>query len=78
MPRATGEFKFEIVKHFGVISESSRGWRKELNLVSFNDAPAKCDIRDWDPNHEKMGKGVTLSREEAQTLVELLQEALEQ
>lgn len=78
MPRATGEFKFEIVKHFGVISESSRGWRKELNLVSFNDAPAKYDIRDWDPNHEKMGKGVTLSREEAQTLVELLQEALEQ
>ena len=49
MPRG-GEFKFEIVRHFGVVSESSRGWNKELNLVSFNDAQPKYDIRDWDPN----------------------------
>ena len=76
MPRAGGEFKFEIVKHFGVISESSRGWRKELNLVSFNDAAPKYDIRDWDPNHEKMGKGVTLNKEEAQALAALLNEVL--
>jgi len=76
MARATGEFKFEIVKHFGVISESSRGWRKELNLVSFNDAAPKYDIRDWDQNHEKMGKGVTLTKEEAQSLIELLNEAI--
>lgn len=55
MPRG-GEFKFEIVRHFGVVSESSRGWNKELNLVSFNDAQPKYDIRDWDPNHEKNGQ----------------------
>ena len=55
MPRG-GEFKFEIVRHFGVVSESSRGWNKELNLVSFNDAQPKYDIRDWDPNHEKWAK----------------------
>ena len=75
MPRG-GEFKFEIVRHFGVVSESSRGWNKELNLVSFNDAQPKYDIRDWDPNHEKMGKGVTLTKEELETLRDLIDKVL--
>lgn len=66
------EFKYEIKEHIGVISEGSKGWRKELNLVSYNDAPAKFDIRDWAPEHEKMGKGVTLNEEEAAVLKELL------
>lgn len=70
------EFKYEIKEHIGVISESPKGWRKELNIVSYNDAPAKFDIRDWAPEHEKMGKGVTLNEEEAVILKELLQERL--
>ncbi len=71
------EFKYELVEHIGVISESPKGWRKELNLVSYNDAPAKFDIRDWAPEHEKMGKGVTLNEEEAVILKELLQGKLD-
>ena len=65
------EFKYEIVKELGVIAESSRGWTKELNLVSWNDKPAKFDIRDWAPDHEKMGKGVSLTEEEMKKLIEL-------
>lgn len=71
---AMAEFKFEIVKELGVIAESARGWTKELNMVSFNDKPAKYDIRDWSPDHEKMGKGVSLTEEEMETLVQLFQE----
>ena len=66
------DFKFEIVKHVGVISESTKGWTKELNLVSWNGGNPKYDIRDWAPEHEKMGKGVTLTEEEARSLIELL------
>lgn len=66
------EVKFEIVKHIAVLSETSRGWTKELNLVSWNNREPKYDIRDWDPSHEKMGKGVTLSNEEFDKLKEVL------
>lgn len=64
--------KFDIVKHFGVLSEGKGGWKKELNMVSWNDRAPKLDIRDWSPDHEKMGKGITLTQEEAAQLAELL------
>lgn len=67
------EFQYEIKEEIGVISESKSGWRKEVNLVSWNGAAPKIDIRDWAPNHEKMGKGITLSTEEARKLLDLLQ-----
>lgn len=70
------DIKFEIVEEIGIISESSRGWTKELNLVSWNGGVPKYDIRDWAPEHEKMGKGVTLTAEEAETLKNLLIEKL--
>ena len=63
---------YEIVKHIGVLSESARGWTKELNVISWNGANPKYDIRDWAPDHEKMGKGITLTEEEAGKLRELL------
>lgn len=63
---------FEITKHIGVLSESAKGWTKELNLVSWNDRDPKYDIREWDPEHEKMSKGVTLTVEEVEKLKELL------
>jgi Uncharacterized protein conserved in bacteria len=66
------EIKFEIVKKIGVLSTSEKGWTKELNLVSWNDRPAKYDLRDWDPAHEVMSKGVTLTQEEIEKLRELL------
>ena len=66
------DIKFEIAKHIGVLSEGSKGWRKELNLISWNGRDPKYDIRDWSPNNEKMGKGVTLSEAEISSLKMLL------
>ena len=66
------EIKYEIIKKVGVLSTSASGWAKELNLISWNDRDAKYDIREWSPDGEKMGKGVTLSREELLALKELL------
>lgn len=63
------EIKYEIVEEIAILSESSRGWTKELNLVSWNEREPKYDIREWAPDHSKMGRGVTLSDEEMQTLV---------
>lgn len=58
------EFHYEIVEEIGVLSTNAQGWQKELNLVSWNGRPPKFDLRDWAPNHEKMGKGLTLTNEE--------------
>lgn len=66
------EIKFEIVKEIGVLSETSKGWRTELNLVSWNDREPKYDLRTWSENHEKIGKGITLSKDEMAKLKELL------
>ena len=57
------DIKYEIKKEIGVLSENAKGWRKELNLVSWNGAAPKYDIREWAPDHEKMGKGTTLTAE---------------
>ena len=66
------EIKFEIVKKIGALSKSESGWEKQLNLISWNDREPKYDIREWAPDGEKMGKGVTLSKEELVVLKELL------
>lgn len=58
------EIKYEIEKEIAVLSENPKGWTKELNLISWNEREAKYDIREWAPEHEKMGKGVTISKEE--------------
>jgi len=68
---ADRDIQYTIVEEIGVISTSSKGWRKELNLISWNNRDAKYDIRDWSPDHEKMGKGVTLSEEEIEKLMQL-------
>ncbi|MBQ6022522.1 MAG: hypothetical protein IJR51_04580 [Clostridia bacterium] len=65
------EFSYEIKKHIGVISEGSGGWTRELNLISWNGKEPKYDIRDWGPEHEKMGKGITLSAKDVKALQEL-------
>lgn len=67
-----GDINFELTEHIDVLSEGYKGWTEELNKVSWNDREAKYDIRDWSPDHEKMGKGVTLSDEEVKKLKELL------
>lgn len=68
------DIKYEIIKTIGVLSESSKGWKKELNLISWNGRDPKYDIRDWTNDHSKMGKGVTLDQEELNQLKKLLLE----
>jgi len=66
------ELTFEIKECLGVLSENARGWTKELNLISWNDREPKYDIREWSPDHTRMGKGVTLSTEEFENLKKLI------
>ena len=70
------DIKYEIVEQIGVLSESAKGWMKELNKISGNGGEPKYDIRDWAPEHEKMGKGVTLTYDEAEKLLVLLRDNL--
>ena len=70
------DIKYEIIKELGVLSKNAKGWRKELNIVSWNGAAPKYDIREWAPEHEKMGKGMTLTANEAKELLALLQQEL--
>lgn len=66
------DFSFEIVKNLGNLGEGKGGWTTELNLVSWGGRPAKYDIRSWSPDHQKMGKGSTFTKEELLALKELL------
>jgi len=68
--------EYEIKRHIGVIAEYPNGWTKELNIVAWNGGVDKYDIRDWDATHEHMSRGVTLHKDEARKLLELLQDEL--
>lgn len=68
---------YKVEKHFGVMSVTPHGWSKELNLVAWNGAPAKFDIRDWDPAHERMSRGITLTEPQAKKLYEILKSVFE-
>ncbi|WP_350343388.1 YdbC family protein [Proteinivorax tanatarense] len=65
-------FKYDIVEQIGQLSQSPKGWTKELNLVSWNGRDPKYDLRDWGPEHEKMGKGITLTKDELIKLRDIL------
>ena len=67
------DFKYDIVEEIGILSENAKGWRKEINLISWNGAAPKYDIREWAPDHEKMGKGITLTKEELENLKKLIE-----
>ena len=62
------DIKYDIIEKIGVLSENDKRKKKELNMISWNGAKPKYDIRDWSPEHEKMGKGITLSEEEMKKL----------
>lgn len=66
------ELKFEITERLGVLSENAKGWTKELNKVSWNEREPKYDLREWNPDHSRMGKGITLTDEEVETLKAVL------
>ena len=66
------ELKFEITERICVLSENAKGWTKELNKVSWNEREPKYDLREWNPDHSRMGKGITLTDEEVETLKAIL------
>ena len=68
LPRRDKDANYEIIQHIAVLGTSSKGWTKELNIVSWNGRDAKYDIREWAPDKSNMGKGVTLNEEEARAL----------
>ena len=70
------EIDCDIIESYGKFSEGNRNWNKEVNLVSWNGRPAKIDIRSWQKNHEKCGKGIAITRTEAEELVKLLSKIL--
>ena len=63
---------FEILEEIGIISTLDTGWTKEINLVRWNGGVAKYDIRDWDPQHMRMSKGITLKEEEMRRILDLM------
>ena len=63
---------YEITRHIGVLSSYPTGWKKELNLVAWNQGNPKFDIRDWDPEHKHMSRGITLHKDEAKALLDML------
>lgn len=74
-PKIRTQFKFEIKQHLCSLSTGSKSWTKELNVVSWNDGEPKYDLRDWSPDHQKMGKGITLSQEDLASLKKYLADA---
>lgn len=67
----------EIISHIGTVSESSKGWNLELNLVSWGGNEPKYDLRKWSPDHSKMGKGVALSEEELRSLYKIMENEID-
>lgn len=72
------DIKYDIVEHLAELSVGSNGWKKELNRVSWNSAPAKYDLRSWSPDYTKMSKGITFSDDEAKLLFTALGKQLHQ
>ena len=66
------EFEYEIIETIAVLSRSPKGWTKEINIISWNGREPKYDIGEWAPDRAKMGKGITISKEEAEILKKAL------
>ena len=66
------EITCELIEKVGILSEGTNGWNKELNLISWNEREPVYDLRTWSPDHEKMGKGVTITVAEAKVLRDML------
>lgn len=66
------DITYDLKTHIGILSTSGTGWTREVNIVSWNNRAPKLDIRDWDPDHERMSRGIGLSADEARNLLLLL------
>ncbi len=68
-----GEVTFEIKEFIGALDAANdNGWRRELNLVSWNGGAPKLDIREWSPDHTRMSRGITMSEEQGIRVAQLL------
>lgn len=72
--RSGDEVRFEIKEHIGVLGSKENGWTKEVNIVAWNGGSGKVDVREWDPDHKRMSRGITLFEEEAEKLTRALAE----
>ncbi len=72
--RGGDEVRFEIMERIGVIGSKENGWTKEVNIVAWNGGGGKVDVREWDPGHKRMSRGITLFEEEAEKLARALAE----
>lgn len=70
------ELDYNIVEYGAKISKTSdKGWSTEMNKVSWNGRDAKWELRPWDSEHTKCGKGYVFKNEEEMSLLgEFLQE----
>ena len=68
------EVKWDIVKNLGILSEGAGGWKKEVNIVIWNERKPKIDLRAWNADHQKMGKGITLCKDEVIAFKKILDE----
>lgn len=67
------DFKYEIVEHLGTVSTSPDGkYATEVNMISYNNARPKVDIRTWNKEEGKMYKGITLNNYEVKQLLQIL------
>lgn len=72
----SNEISYEITKNIGVIKTYPTGWSKEINMVSWNGGQPKVDIRDWDETHERMSKGITLTKEEFRDMIQVVKDRM--
>lgn len=70
MAKPAQDIKCEIIQHLCVLEERNAGWKLEFNIVKWNDEEPKYDIRPWNEDHSKCGKGITLTEDNLKTLVE--------
>ena len=71
------EIEYKLVEKLGVLDTHKSGWAREVNIVAWNGKPPKFDIRDWDPEHERMSRGITLHEREAVKLAKILVQRLQ-
>ena len=69
--KTNGELKWKVIRKLGVLLEKDNGYTKEVNVMSWNDADPKLDIREWTPDHKPL-RGVTLTENETIILRDML------
>lgn len=69
------EIKCEILQRLCILEERNAGWKLEFNIVSWNGNEPKYDIRPWNEDHSKCGKGLALTEDNLKALVKYCEDA---